>query len=139
VTGTPVVDGWFTIDPPQLIGTRCTDCGTVYFPPQTLSCRNPICNDSDLVATVLSNRGRIWSYADARYQPPPPYVSGAEFTPYTIAAVELEAEQIVVLGQLVPGTEIGDLEVGMEVELVIDDLDADHVVWKWALPAGAGE
>jgi uncharacterized protein len=137
VTGIPVVDGWFTTDPPRLIGTRCTDCGTVYFPPQTMTCRNPGCDGSEPVRTPLSSRGRIWSYADGRYQPPAPYVSGDEFAPYTIAAVELEAEQIVVLGQLVPGVGVEDLEVGMEVELVIDDLDTDHVIWKWALIAGA--
>lgn len=139
MTGTPVVEGWFTTDPPRLIGTSCTACGTVSFPPQTMSCRNPGCDGSELVSAPLSRRGRVWSFADARYRPPPPYASGEEFTPYTIAAVELEAERIVVLGQLVPGIGVDDLEVGMEVELVIDDLDADHVMWKWTLPSTGSE
>jgi hypothetical protein len=65
-----VVDGWFTVDPPRLIGTRCTACGTVCFPPQTLTCRNPACENDELVEERLSNRGRIWSYTDARYRPP---------------------------------------------------------------------
>ncbi|MCW2948161.1 MAG: benzoylsuccinyl-CoA thiolase [Actinoallomurus sp.] len=141
-----VVDGWFTVDPPRLIGTRCTACGTVCFPPQTLTCRNPACENDELVEERLSNRGRIWSYADARYRPPPPYVSGEEFEPYAVAAVELPSERLVVLGQVVRGVGVDDLHVGMEVELVVEHLDPGHVVWKWrplageggAPPAGAG-
>ncbi|GAB3962847.1 zinc ribbon domain-containing protein [Actinoallomurus acanthiterrae] len=126
-----VVDGWFTVDPPRLTGTRCTVCGTVYFPPQSLACRNPVCNGDELVTTPLSDRGRIWSYADARYRPPPPYVSDEDFEPYAIAAVELAAERIVVLGQVVKGIGVDELAVGMEVELVVEELDPGHLVWKW--------
>ncbi|GAA4634571.1 zinc ribbon domain-containing protein [Actinoallomurus vinaceus] len=126
-----VVDGWFTVDPPRLTGTRCTACGTVYFPPQTLTCRNPACDGDELVTTPLSDRGRIWSYADARYRPPPPYVSGDDFEPYAIAAVELAAERIVVLGQVVKGVGVDELAVGMEAELVVEELDPGHLVWKW--------
>lgn len=127
----PVVDGWFTLDPPRLIGTRCPACGTVYFPPQTLTCRNPVCENDDLESTELSPRGRVWSYADARYRPPPPYVSGEEFQPYAVVAVELAVERLIVLGQVVPGVSVDDLTVGMEVELVVDALDDENVVWKW--------
>ncbi|MCO6006027.1 zinc ribbon domain-containing protein [Actinoallomurus purpureus] len=134
-----VVDGWFTVDPPRLTGTRCTACGTVYFPPQTLTCRNPACDGDELVTTPLSDRGRIWSYADARYRPPPPYVSGEDFEPYAIAAVELAAERIVVLGQVVRGVGIDDLAVGMEVELVVEELDPGHLVWKWRPVSEEGE
>jgi uncharacterized protein len=141
-TGTGVPDGWFSVDPPRLIGTRCTACGTVHFPPQTLTCRNPACDNDDLVAGPLSHRGRIWSYADARYRPPPPYVCGADFEPYAVAAVELAAERLVVLGQVAKGVGIGELDIGMEVELVVEDLDDDHLIWKWrpvpAEPGSAG-
>lgn len=129
----PVIGGWFTAeeDPPRLIGTRCGSCGTVYFPPQRLTCRNPACDGTEPTETTLSRRGRIWSYADARYRPPPPYVSPPEFEPYALAAVELEAERIIVLGQMVPGVGVDDLDIGMEVELVVAPLDDEHTVWKW--------
>ena len=62
------------------------------------------------------------------------------FEPYTIVAVELAAEQMVVLGQLVPGVGVDDLHVGTEVELVLDTLYEDdeheYLVWKWR-PVGA--
>jgi uncharacterized OB-fold protein len=49
--------------------------------------------------------------------------------------VELAAEQLVVLGQVVDGVGVEDLSVGTEVELVLDTLFTDDeketVVWKW--------
>ena len=83
----------------------------------------------------MSRRGRIWSFTDNRYQPPPPYVSPDPFVPYAIAAVELEAERIVVLGQLEAGVDPSGLRAGQEVELAIgtlyEDDDHEYLVWKW--------
>jgi uncharacterized OB-fold protein len=85
---------------------------------------------------LLSNKGTIWSYTNSEYPPPPPFVSRHEpFVPVVVAAVELEKEKMVVLGQVVDGVTVADLKVGMPVEMVIDTLyeDADHeyLVWKW--------
>lgn len=78
----------------------------------------------------------MWSYTDARYQPPPPYVvPNGDHVPFAIAAVELAHEGLVVLGQVVAGVSFEDLRVGQEMELVIDvlfsDDDTDHLIWKW--------
>ena len=70
----------------------------------------------------LSRRGRIWSYTDARYQPPAPYVAADPYVPFCLAAVELAAEKLVVMGQVVGGVTVDDLSVGDEVELVVDTL-----------------
>jgi uncharacterized OB-fold protein len=55
--------------------------------------------------------------------------------PITIAAVELEAEQIVVLGQVASDTPGAELTVGTEMELTAEPLFEDdqsvHLVWKW--------
>ena len=66
----------------------------------------------------LSRRGKMWSYTDARYQPPPPYVAADPYEPFCIAAVELAAEKMVVMGQVVPGVGVDELTIGTEVELV---------------------
>ncbi|MEJ5255838.1 MAG: OB-fold domain-containing protein [Acidimicrobiales bacterium] len=137
-TRVPAVEGWFTTDPdrPALIGTRCTTCGTYSFPRETSICKNPACTGREFDEVELSRRGVIWSYTNACYQPPPPYVPTTDpFEPFAIAAVELAEEKMVVLGQLVPGVDIGDLSVGTEVELVLDTLFEDdeheYLVWKW--------
>lgn len=141
VTTEPAIDGWFTAEPePALLGTRCAECGTVFFPPVEGLCRNPGCFARDLQPHRLSNRGRIWSYTDARYQPPAPYVSPhADYRPFCLAAVELEAEAMIVLGQVVDGIGVDDLAVGQPVRLVIDTLftetteagEVRRTVWKW--------
>lgn len=136
-------DGWFTTDPePALVGHRCPACRTVAFPRPTLGCPNPACAGDELEPIPLSRRGRIWSYTDARYRPPPPYVVPTdEHVPFCIAAVELTAEKLIVLGQVVAGVGVDDLAIGQEVELVVDTLftddAADHQVWKWQ-PVGPG-
>ncbi|WP_199552519.1 Zn-ribbon domain-containing OB-fold protein [Streptomyces sp. N35] len=121
-TRTPVVADWFSGEGEdfRLLGTRCGACGSVFFPREDSFCRNPGCTGGELAEVPLSKRGRIWSYTDGRYRPPLPYVSDpdAAWEPYTLLAVELEDERMVVLGQAVPGVTTAELEVGMEVEAV---------------------
>jgi uncharacterized OB-fold protein len=67
-------------------------------------------------------------------------VSSDPFVPYAMAAVELAEEKMVVLGQVVPGVEVAELEAGMEMELVLgtlfEDDENEYLVWKWK-PAAA--
>ena len=137
-TKVPAVEGWFTVDDePALLGSRCDACGTFAFPKETAFCRNPECSGTSFAEVKLSRRGTVWSFTDARYQPPPPYVPADPYEPFAIAAVELAAEKMVVMGQVVGGVGVDDLKVGAEVELVIDTLYEDdenqYLVWKWAL------
>jgi uncharacterized OB-fold protein len=130
---TPVIEGWFTTgDEPALVGTRCRACRTVFFPRETAFCRNPSCTSTDLDETELSRRGRVWSYTDARYQPPPPYVPRTDpYEPFALAAVELEDEGLVVLGQVADGYGVDDLSIGTPVELVVEPLDESSLIWRW--------
>jgi uncharacterized OB-fold protein len=108
----------------------------VFFPREETYCRSPLCQGTEFEEVKLSNRGRLWSYTNNGYQPPQPYVSPKDpYEPFAVAAVELEAERMVVLGQVVDGVGTADLEVGMEMELVLATLNEDeeneYVVWKW--------
>ena len=137
----PDLDGWFSTEgkEPHLIGSRCESCGTYYFPKLTTFCRNPDCNSEKFAEVPLSRTGKLWSYTNAAYKPPEPYIAAEPFEPFGIAAVELDKERMVVLGQLVKGVNLADLKVGMAMELVIDVLSEDEtstkIVWKWK-PAG---
>ena len=66
---------------------------------------------------------------------PEPFVAADPFEPFTIAAVQLEKEEMVVLGQVVRGVSVDDLKVGMTVELVLEALHETEedikVTWKW--------
>ncbi len=139
------VEGWFTTGPePALLGSRCATCATVYFPPTapTGFCRNPACDGEAFESVELSRRGTVWSYTDARYQPPPPYVPRTDpYQPFALAAVELP-EGLTVLGQVADGYGVADVKVGAEVELVVEPLDGDDgelLVWRWKPVTELGE
>ncbi|MDE0854442.1 MAG: OB-fold domain-containing protein [Nevskia sp.] len=136
---TPVLEGWFTLDrnAPHLLGVRCGACGTYYFPTAIKFCRHPDCAGESFEQVKLSRTGRVWSYTNAVYKPPEPYVASEPFVPYAIAAVELEKERMIVLGQVASGVGVEALRVGMEVELVLEPLDDGKLSWKWKpLPEG---
>ena len=133
----PAIEGWFSIgDEPHLLGTRCTTCATVFFPRAEGFCRNPSCRGRQFDEVELSRTGTVWSYTDAQYQPPPPYLPATEpYEPFALAAVELAAERMVVLGQVAAGYGVADLAVGAPVELVVEPLyeigGVEHLVWRW--------
>jgi uncharacterized protein len=142
-TRAPAIDGWYTLDEnePHLIGSRCAACGTYCFPPRNRFCPNPGCGGAELERATLSRTGILWSYTNACYQPPEPYISADPFLPFAIAAVTLEKEQMIVLGQVVTGVGVEQLRIGMPMQLVLETLYEDprseRVVWKWK-PAQGG-
>jgi uncharacterized OB-fold protein len=140
----PAAPGWFTLDreAPHLIGTRCKACGSYFFPKESFSCRNPVCASRELEEVPLSRRGRLSSYTNNCYAPPPPFVASDPFEPYAVAAVELERERMVVLGQVEAGVNVPELEVGMQMELTLgplyEDAEREVVIWKWRPLAAEG-
>lgn len=134
----PVVEGLFREESDgsaRLLGGRCPVCGASFFPKQYSFCRNPRCGGTALDDVELSTRGTLWSFTANRYAPPPPYPARDPFEPYGVAAVELVDEQMIVLGQLARGTDVGSLSAGAEMTLVVEPLyetgDEVRTVWKW--------
>ena len=141
----PAIDGWHSMDAeqPHLIGSRCRHCRTYFFPKQFSYCRNPACDSSEFEEVELSRTGVIWSYTDACYQPPEPFVAADPFQPFAIAAVRLEKEQMLVLGQVASGITVAELKLGLPMELVLETLHEDNaetrVTWKWQPLAPASQ
>jgi uncharacterized protein len=140
----PAIDDWFTMDEaaPQLMGARGVETGSYFWPTALAVSANPSRPGEVREPALLSRRGRLWSWTTNHYAPPEPYVSPDPFVPYTVCAVELDVEQMVVLGQLATAADPTQLEVGMNMELVLgplyEDDDNEYVVWQWA-PAAAKE
>jgi uncharacterized OB-fold protein len=135
-TQVPAVEGWFDAgDEPALIGARGTESGSYFFPTALAVSGNPHAPAEDREEVRLSRSGTVWSWTTNHYAPPEPYMSPDPFVPYTVVAVELEREQMVVLGLLDDGVDPTTLEVGTKVELAIGPLFEDdenqYTVWKW--------
>lgn len=135
-TRVPAIEGWFTDGAePALLASRGAETGSYFFPKSLAFSRNPAAPGEELEEVTLGRRGRVWSYTTNHYAPPAPFVTPEPFVPYTIVAVELPDEQMVVLGQLAEGADPGALTVGTEVELVLgilyEDDEHEYVVWKW--------
>ena len=84
---------------------------------------------------LLSRFGKIWSYTNSAYPPPPPFIAAEPYEPIVIAAVELVKEKMVILGQVVNGYAVEDLSVGMTVEVAVgtlyEDSERRYLTWMW--------
>jgi uncharacterized OB-fold protein len=121
MTRTPIADRLFTwpSDEPQLIGSRCGDCGVVTFPAQS-SC--PKCTLQSVTDVLLPRRGTLWTFTTQEFLPKnPPYAgteSAEDFTPYGVGYVELP-DHVMVEARLTESS-ADRLRIGMEMELVIE-------------------
>ncbi len=134
----PAVEGMFTMDAanPTLIGGKSRSSGSYYFPKDLAGNDPEAASNESREEVVLSREGKVWSYTSADYPPALPYIITEEpFKPFVIAAVELEKERMVICGQMMPGIQIRDMEVGMNVQVALDVLYEDgeyqYMVWKW--------
>jgi uncharacterized OB-fold protein len=118
MAGVPVAEGIFTwpADEPQLIGSRCGECGIVTFPSQESCAR---CASTDMAEHLLPRRGRLWAWTTQDFPPPSPYAgpSGDAFAPYGIGYVELDDE--VRVESRLTEADPEALSIGMEMELVL--------------------
>ena len=135
-TQVAAVDGWFTLgDQPALLASRGAETGSFFFPKNLAFSRNPAAPTEDLTEVELARRGRVWSWTTNHYQPPAPYMAADPFVPYTVVAVELVDEQMVVLGPLVAEADPSTLSVGTEVELTMgtlyEDDEHEYMIWQW--------
>ncbi|MBS1868432.1 MAG: OB-fold domain-containing protein [Actinobacteria bacterium] len=97
---------------------RCSECGEYTFLPKPLC---PNCLADALVWTRVSGRGTVWGTTTQSHPPLPSF--SAEDMPFNISLVEL-AEGVRVCTNVI-GCPVEDVRIGMEVEVVYDDVTDD--------------
>ncbi len=101
----------------NLIGTKCTKCDTVFFPPRNIC---PDCRRPDRIESYeLSGKGEIVSYTEIRE----PQEGFEDESPYTVIIVKLE-EGPRIAGQITNSCD-EEVEIGKEVEAVFRNLGED--------------
>jgi uncharacterized OB-fold protein len=111
-------------DTPQLIGSRCRDCGVMTFPRQS-DC--PRCTGDGMEEALFDRRGTLWTFTTQQFIPKsPPYIrveTEETFVPYGVGYVEF-AGQARVEGRLTEA-DPAKLRIGMEMETVVIPLTDD--------------
>ena len=103
-------------DGPRLLGSRCSDCATVTFPPQS-SC--PRCTSEQVERHVLAAHGTIWSWTVQAFPPKEPFLGAdAPFTPFAVAYVDLGG--VVLVESRIVMDDLASLRIGLPVELVVE-------------------
>jgi uncharacterized OB-fold protein len=112
---------------PQLIGSRCADCGATTFPVQQWC---PRCSGGQMSELLLPRRGTLVAWTTQGFPPGAPYAgpSGKDFVPFGVGLVQLglgEDAVIRVEGRLTEN-DPAKLQFGQEVELTMVPLTTDQ-------------
>jgi uncharacterized OB-fold protein len=122
---------WSACAEHRLIAQRCGACGRVRQPPGPFC---PSCRSSAFDWTALSGRARLYSYTIVRHALVPmlgPYL------PMAIAVVEpVEAPEARLVANLVD-LDVADVAIGMELEVVWEDVEPGVAVYRFRPRRGA--
>ncbi|MDI6855774.1 MAG: Zn-ribbon domain-containing OB-fold protein [Candidatus Thermoplasmatota archaeon] len=105
----------------KLKATKCKKCSSVYFPPKA-DCFK--CMSTEMEWIELSGKCTLLTYTTVHVAP-----AGFEnFVPYTIAVAELEegGKLLAWLG----GIKEENLEIGMKLRIVVEQLPEDRIVYS---------
>ncbi|CAM4186463.1 putative nucleic-acid-binding protein containing a Zn-ribbon [Mycobacterium basiliense] len=110
-------------DNPQLIGSRCRDCGATAFPAQRWC---PRCSGEEMGEVLLPRRGSLVAWTTQGFPPGPPYAGpgGKDFVPFGVGLVQL-GDVIRVEARLTEN-DPAKLRFGQQVELTMVPLARDE-------------
>ena len=97
----------------KVMGTKCKECGAVFFPPRA-DCSG--CLSSDMEWFEVSGKGKLVSYSKLEYAP----VGFGDDLPYSIAV--LDYGDFKVFGRIADNIPESDISVGMEFKTVVNHL-----------------
>jgi uncharacterized OB-fold protein len=97
----------------KVMGTRCKECGAIYFPPRS-DCSQ--CLHSNMDWFEVTGNGKLLSFSELKYGP----VGFEDDLPYTIAL--LDYGDYKVFGRISKDIHYEDLNVGMELKTVFNTL-----------------
>lgn len=101
------------LDQGKVMGTRCKDCGLIFFPPRA-DCYQ--CLASNMEWFEVSGKGKLVSYSKLEYAP----VGFGDDLPYGIAL--LDYGDYKVFGRIASEIPEEEIKVGMEMKTVVNEL-----------------
>lgn len=103
----------------NLVGTKCTNCGRIYFPARTFcpECRRA--GIGKIEPYALARTGTVFTFSVIHEAPD----CNNMLKPYAVAMVKTD-DGVMIEGQLVD-VDLEKIEIGMPVRAVLRKLDAD--------------
>ena len=95
----------------KVMGTRCKDCGQVFFPPRA-DCYK--CLASNVEWFEVSGKGKLLTYSELKFAP----VGFQDDVPYCIALLDYGEYKI--FGRIAKDVPESEIEVGMEMKTVVN-------------------
>jgi len=95
----------------KVMGTRCKDCGLVFFPPRA-DCYQ--CLASNVEWFEVSGKGKLLSYSELKFAP----VGFQDDVPYCIAL--LDYGKYKVFGRIAKDVPEKEIKIGMEMKTVVN-------------------
>ncbi len=112
---------WEGVKRHDLVFQKCRQCGTLVHPPRPMC---PACRSFDKEWARSSGRGKVYSWITYRESAHPSFRP-----PYSVVLVELD-EGVRVVSNLVDAKP-DEIEVGMPVEVVFDDISDELTLPKF--------
>ena len=103
----------------ELLMQRCKDCGTYCFPPMPMCHR---CNSMNRGWARVSGKGKVYSWFVVHHATHPDFV---DEVPYAVVLVELDEQADLRIPSNVVDCRIEDIQAGMPVEVVFEDVTDD--------------
>ena len=119
---------WQAASEHRLVVQRCTACGRTRHPPAPVC---PRCRSADSDWKEVSGRGTLYTYTVV-HRP----IAAGQRLPFVIAVVALEDSGGVRMLSNVVGARPEDVEIGLAVELVWEDMSADLAIPRFRPVAG---
>ncbi len=110
---------WEAANRQELVIQQCADCGAFRHPPRPFC---PECQSSEDTWASLPGTGEVYTYTIAEHPVGPNH---EEHLPYNVAAVLLDGTDDIRLVTQIVGIEPEDVEIGMPVEVVWEEVDDD--------------
>jgi len=104
----------------RLVVQRCTSCQHTRLPPAPVC---PECRGADADWQEVSGRGELYTYSIVHR----PIAAGQEL-PYVVAVIALEDSGGVRILSNIVDVDVAELEVGMPVELVWEDMSPELAI-----------
>jgi len=109
----------------QVMGSRCLDCGLVFFPPRA-DCYH--CLNSDMEWFEVTGTGKLVTYSKLTFAP----IGFEADVPYAIALLDYGAYKV--FGRIAGDIPDENIQIGMELKTVVNTLENGQLNYVFAKP-----